>query len=128
MASSEPALAPADLALFERVAARVVELRLEVPAVLTLESCRPLSLLASQAMIFFEPLAQSLLRLTEYRRLALLLERRDALETLARLIETQADEARARRRERAPGAGPGRQAANTPPVARGAARRAPRTP
>ncbi len=113
MASEEPALAPEDLALLERLAARVVELRLETPAVLTLESCRPLSLMASQAMIFFEPLAQSLLRLPEYRRFALLVERRDALETLTRLIETRADEAHDRRRG---------------PAARRAARGGTRTP
>ena len=44
MASEPPALAAEDLALLERVAARVVELHLEVPAILTLESVRPLSL------------------------------------------------------------------------------------
>ena len=92
--------APEDQALLERLARRVVELRLETPAILTLETARPLSVLAGQAMLFFEPFAQMLFRFDEYRRLAALIERRDALEALTRLIEEGADA-----RERAARAG-----------------------
>jgi len=98
MASELAPLAPGDLALLERLAARVVELHLEVPAILTLESARPVSLLASQAMIFFEPIAQALFPGDDYRRVARLVERRDALEALVRLIEACADQAHAARR------------------------------
>ncbi|HEY6195110.1 MAG TPA: hypothetical protein VI504_08720 [Candidatus Eisenbacteria bacterium] len=87
---AEP-LAPEDQALLERLARRVVELRLETPAILTLETARPLSVLAGQAMLFFEPFAQMLFRFDEYRRLAALIERRDALEALTRMIEDGAD-------------------------------------
>ena len=96
--ASEPALSAEDLALLERVAQRVVELRLETPAILTLESARPLSLIAGQAMIFFEPLVQALFRITEYRRFAALVERRDALEHLSQRIEERADQAQQDRR------------------------------
>ena len=109
MASEAPALAAEDLALLERVAARVVELRLEVPAILTLESVRPLSFVASQAMIFFQPLVQALLRFSDYRRFAALAERREALETLTALIERRAEASRAERR--AARAGPAKGAA-----------------
>ena len=96
--ASEPApLAAEDLALLERVAARVVELRLEVPAILTLESVRPLSFVASQAMIFFQPLVQALLRFGDYQRFAALAERREALDLLTSLIERHAGEARGAR-------------------------------
>lgn len=98
MAPGPEPLAPADLALLERLAARVVDLRLEVPAILALETSKPLSLLASQAMIFFEPIAQALFPGPEYRRLALLVEKREAMETLTTLIETRADRMRAERR------------------------------
>ncbi len=98
MASETPPLAAEDLALLERVASRVVELRLEVPAILTLESVRPLSFVASQAMIFFQPLVQALLRFNDYQRFAALAERRDALETLTTLIERRAGESQAARR------------------------------
>ena len=101
--ASEPALDPDDLALLDRLAARIVELRLETPAILTLESTRPLSLVAGQAMLFFEPFVQSVFRFTEYRRVAQLIERRDALETLTRRIEILADEAHAARRARRKG-------------------------
>jgi hypothetical protein len=94
--ASEPAeFAAEDVALLERVAARTVELHLEVPAVLTLETIRPLSLVAGQAMLFFQPMVQALLRLGDYRRFAALVERREALELLASLIERRAESVRA---------------------------------
>ena len=96
--ASPAELTPEDRALLERVAARVVELRMEVPAVLTLESTRPLSLLAGQAMVFFEPFVQAMFHLPDYRRFAQLAERRDALETLTTLIEQRAEDARSARR------------------------------
>ena len=86
------ALTDDDRALLERLARRVVELRLETPALLTLETARPLSVLAGQAMLFFEPFAQALFRLPDYRRLAALVERREAMEALAAMIERAADE------------------------------------
>jgi hypothetical protein len=89
-------LASEDLQLLDRLAERVVAMRLETPAILTLESARPLSVIAGQAMLFFEPFAQALFHYRDYRRLAALIERRDAMETLTRLIEERA-EARARR-------------------------------
>jgi len=70
MASSPPPLSADDLALLDRLAARVVDLRLETPAILTLETGKPLALLASQAMIFFEPIAQALFPGDQYRRYA----------------------------------------------------------
>ncbi|HXJ68217.1 MAG TPA: hypothetical protein VNM39_04875 [Verrucomicrobiae bacterium] len=86
------ALTDDDRALLERLARRVVELRLETPALLTLETARPLSVLAGQAMLFFEPFAQALFRLPDYRRIAALVERREAMEALAAMIERAADE------------------------------------
>jgi hypothetical protein len=99
----EAPLTAEDRALLGRVAARTVELHLEVPALLALESLRPLSLVTSQAMLFFEPFAQALLRLGDYRRFAALVERREALETLGALIEEQAAAARPRRARRGDG-------------------------
>jgi len=96
------AISEADRALLERLARRVVEMRLEVPALVTIETARPLSVLAGQAMLFFEPFVQTLFRVDEYRRYAALVERREALEELARRIEGAADEReRARRAEKA---------------------------
>ena len=91
--ASDTTLAPEDLALLERLATRIVELRLEVPAVLTLETARPLSLMAGQALVFFEPIVQSLFRLADYQRFARIVQHREHLETFARLIERRADAA-----------------------------------
>ncbi len=105
--ASEPELTPEDRALLERVARRIVALHMEVPAILTLESLRPMSLVAGQAMVFFEPLARAMFRLPDYRRFASLLERRETLESLARLVENEAEAARARARSGKGGPDPG---------------------
>lgn len=109
--ASPAELTPEDQALLDRLARRVVELRMEVPAVLTLESTRPLGLLAGQAMTFFEPFVQALFRLPDYRRIVALIERRAALEALTVMIERHAEEARAARRASRAPAGPPRPGA-----------------
>jgi hypothetical protein len=91
--ASEPALAPEDRALLERLADRIVELHLEVPAILTLETARPLSVVAGQALTFFEPIVRSLFRLPDYERFARLVQSREHLEVFERLIEQRADAA-----------------------------------
>ncbi|MEO5617734.1 MAG: hypothetical protein ABIS67_08180 [Candidatus Eisenbacteria bacterium] len=98
MASDAAVMTADETRVLERLADRVVELRMELPAVLTLETARPLSLVAGQAMIFFEPLVQALFRVSDYRLYASLIERRECIEALARMIETRADDAHATRR------------------------------
>jgi len=98
--ASEAPLGAEDAALLDRLAARVVESRMEVPAILALETGKPLSVLAGQAMNFFEPMVQSLLSLPDYRRWAALIERRDAIEALILRIEQRADRAHEERRPR----------------------------
>lgn len=108
MGSESPKLNAEDVALLTRVAERIVELRMEVPAVLTIESTLPLSVMAGQAMHFFQPIVQALFRLPDYQRFAQLVERREALAELTKLIEARAavvqkerrDAARARAEER----------------------------
>jgi len=103
MASEIPPLAADDLALLDRLAARVVELHMEIPAILTLESVRPLTVVASQAMIFFEPMVQSLFRFSDYRRFTTLIERREAPGLLIERIERAAEAARVARATRGSG-------------------------
>jgi hypothetical protein len=97
MGSETRPLEAADLELLDRVAGRVVELRLEVPAILTLESIRPLAFVAGQSLVFFQPLVQAFLRVRDYERFAALVERREALDELAARIERRADGVRAAR-------------------------------
>ncbi len=70
-----------------------------VPAILFLESAKPLSFLGSQALHFFEPLVRSFFSVPDYDRVALLLERRESLEDLLVRIEAKDDESRRAERE-----------------------------
>jgi len=108
--ASEPTLAPEDVELLDRLARRVVELHLELPALLTLETGRPLSLVAGQTLVFFEPMVQAMFSFPDYRRFALLIERREVVEALIQSIERRADEARLARRGPKTGAPPGPRA------------------
>lgn len=72
---------------------------MEIPAVLFLESVRPLSFVGSQAMVFFQPFAQTLFPWPQYERFTELLSERENLERLTRLIETEADARDAREKE-----------------------------
>ena len=97
MASEPLPFGAEDEALLDRLATRVVELHMEVPAILALETSKPMTVIASQALIFFEPMIQSLFRFTDYRRFTALIERRDVMKSLIRRIEAEAERARARR-------------------------------
>ena len=108
MASEPQPLAAEDQVLLDRLATRVVELHMEVPAILALETSRPMTVIASQALIFLEPMIQALFRFTDYRRFTTLIERRDVIESLIQRIEAVAEQARVRRDE-ARRAGSGRQ-------------------
>jgi len=99
MAPELPPLSTEDEALLERLATRVVELRMEVPAILALETAKPVNVIASQALIFFEPLIQSVFGFAGYRRFTTLIERRDVMESLLTRIEQGSERARARRAE-----------------------------
>lgn len=58
-----------------------------VPAVMMLESVKPLGYLGSQVMAFFEPMVRSLLSSTEYSEFRHILERREAIDVLIEKIE-----------------------------------------
>ena len=66
-----------------------------VPAILFLESVKPLSFVGSQAMYFFEPMVRALFALPDYERVAALMERRESVEALLLAIERR-DEAERR--------------------------------
>ena len=89
--SNEEPLSPEDQALIDRMAEWIAARSLETPAVLFLESLRPLSFVGSQALIFLGPFAHVLFRTPDYDRLARLLERRENLELLVRAVESAAD-------------------------------------
>jgi hypothetical protein len=68
----------------------VARRRLATPAILFLESSRPLGFVASQVMHFFRPLVGAVVKdAPAYDRLARLLERRGAVELLIRRLEAR---------------------------------------
>lgn len=89
-----------DRALFTKLGAWIAERRLETPAILFLESVRPLSFVGAQGLHFLEPFARAIFDVTEYQRLARLLERRESLEVLVGSIEKAADEREAATKRR----------------------------
>ncbi len=71
----------------ELVAKKVVAWRMAVPAIMALETAKPLSFIGSQAMVFFEPIVQSVFSLKYYDTFRELMEDRENVERLLRLIE-----------------------------------------
>ena len=82
-------LSAEQIRLFERLANRVVKLRFTVPAVIFLESVRPLNFVGSQAMLFFAPMVHALFARHEYDLLQQALERRETLGYFADLLEAK---------------------------------------
>ncbi len=76
-----------DRALMERLADAIVRRRMATPAVLFLQSVKPLNALGSQAMVFLRPFVAGLFRPEKYDRLTAILERRDGIEMLLAAIE-----------------------------------------
>jgi len=73
--------------ILKRVADEIVSRRLTAPAIFLLESCRPLSFVGSQAMIVLEPFVRAIFDLPDYRKFALMMERRENVASLIDMIE-----------------------------------------
>ncbi len=80
-------------ALLDRIAEAVVARELTAPAVLFLESMKPLSFLGGQFMAFLSPFIHMVVDATEYDRIAEAIERRENVEFLIQRIEHHASEA-----------------------------------
>lgn len=89
------AAAPSEIEarLVQRLAGEIVRRGLATPALLALESSRPLSFLGSQLLTFAAPLGELVVAPSDYQALTRLLERRDGVDWLARAI---ADAAKSR--------------------------------
>jgi len=83
--SLEGAGSPAEL--IERLAKRIVAMKLSAPAIFFLESMKPLSFLGSQALVFLQPIVQSFFNFKEYDILIRTLEERENVEKLICSIE-----------------------------------------
>ena len=82
----KPPIPPEEDAVLEKVAKKVVAWRMAVPAILFLESIKPLNYIGSQVMVFFE-LIVNVFSIKDYNALRVALERRENVENLLQKIE-----------------------------------------
>lgn len=75
--------------IIERIVRRILQLKLEVPAVLLLESMKPLSFVISQFFVFFEPFVQSIFSFKNYQKFYRMLEKRENIEKIIEEIEKE---------------------------------------
>ena len=82
-----PELSEREAEILHKLAAKVVEWKMTVPAILFLESVKPLNYIGAQAMVFFEPFVQTLFNLRDYDLFREMMERRENVENLLLKIE-----------------------------------------
>jgi hypothetical protein len=85
--------------LFDKLSGLVAKKRLTMPAILFLESVRPLNFVGSQAMLFFAPMVHTLFTARQYDLIQQALERRETLAYLIDLLEFKEIDAAKREKE-----------------------------
>ena len=85
--------------LLTKIADQIVKRKLTVPAIMFLESVKPLSFIGSQALVFLQPVVQAVLNRREYDEITLMMEQRENVEKL--LVEIEKQEADWQEREQA---------------------------
>jgi hypothetical protein len=78
---------PEQRALLEKVATWIVRRGLTAPAIIFLETGKPLNFLGSQLLIGLSPFIQAFFKGDEYQKFALILEKDANVELLIELIE-----------------------------------------
>jgi hypothetical protein len=86
-AATVPPLTEAEAAILMKLAAKVVAWKMTVPAILFLESVKPLNYIGAQALIFFEPFVQTIFNFKDYDTFREMMERRENVERLLQKIE-----------------------------------------
>ena len=84
---SQDELTPEQQEVLEKVAKKIVYWKMAVPAIMTLETVKPLSFIGSQVMVFFEPIVQTIFSLKYYDIFRELMEDHVNVERLLLLIE-----------------------------------------
>ncbi|MFH2047837.1 MAG: hypothetical protein ABIJ12_00165 [bacterium] len=85
--AEKPPLPEEEMAVLKKVAKQVVDRRMAVPAIVFLESVKPLNYIGSQALVFFEPIVQTVFNFKDYNTLRSALEKRESIETMILEIE-----------------------------------------
>ncbi|MHC4562506.1 MAG: hypothetical protein ACYS8X_07000 [Planctomycetota bacterium] len=87
MTSPHGPLEQHDYDLLAKLADKIVRRRMAMPAILFLQSVRPLNMVGSQAMVFLRPFLTPLFNQADYDRMAAIMERREGLTALVDAIE-----------------------------------------
>lgn len=80
-------LSEEDIVFLERLSKWIVQRRMSAPAILFLESVKPLNFIGSQFLFFFEPIVKIFVGGKGYTRFAQIIEKRDNVEAFLRCIE-----------------------------------------
>jgi hypothetical protein len=80
-------LTPEEAELLRKLAQKVVDWHMTVPAILFLESVKPLNWIGSQTMVFFEPFVSAIFSVKDYNIARQMMERRENVERLLQKIE-----------------------------------------
>ncbi|MGB2981698.1 MAG: hypothetical protein WBC77_10685, partial [Candidatus Zixiibacteriota bacterium] len=83
----EEKLTPKQEEILTKIARKVVHWKMSVPAVLFLESVKPLNYVGSQMMVFFEPFVHALVSWKDYDEVRKMMEERGTVEKLLQRIE-----------------------------------------
>jgi len=84
---SKPPIPDAEDRVLEKVAKKVIMWRMATPAIMFLESVKPLNYIGAQTMVFFEPIVQTIFNFTDYDTFRAAMERRENVENLLQKIE-----------------------------------------
>ena len=74
--------------IVEKVCREIIKRNLALPAIVTLETLRPLNYLGSQIMHFFHPIISSVLTIDGYTEFSSLLEKRESVDYLINKIRS----------------------------------------
>ena len=80
-------LTPKQEEILNKIAFKVVQWRMTVPAILFLESVKPLNFVGSQMLVFFEPFVQTFFTVRDYNEFVRMMEERENVERLLQRIE-----------------------------------------
>ncbi len=78
-----------DLKMLEKLANGISKRRMSAPAILFLDTLRPMSYIGSQTMIFFRPIITMIFSTSEYDKISRLMERRESANKLIQLLENK---------------------------------------
>ena len=95
----EKELTPEQQEILDKIARKVVLWKMTTPAILFLESVKPLNYIGSQMMVFFEPFVQTIFSWKDYDEFRKMAEQRENVERLLQTIEKFDAEASAKEKE-----------------------------